>query len=162
MTDQWIVTVPGRARAQPRPRWQGHGKRPVSTADHPARRWRRAVCAAVAQITGCNYTPPLHAVAVEMVFSFASADRAIWGCTHVGKPDSDNLAKLVLDAMADAGAFPRGDQAVADLKARKVWGPRGGVTIRWGPATAAPAATTPGANEPPSWLKGPVTDEVQD
>ena len=39
---------------------------------------------------------------------------------HVSKPDVDNLAKAVMDALENAGAFP-GDAAVTGLTITKRW-----------------------------------------
>lgn len=48
---------------------------------------------------------------------------------HVGKPDSDNLAKAVLDALTQLGTFWRDDSQVARLAVRKAYADAPGCTV---------------------------------
>lgn len=47
-----------------------------------------------------------------------------------GRPDLDNLAKLVLDALNRSGAFWRDDAQVVSLRAAKYYGDRPGTCVR--------------------------------
>jgi Holliday junction resolvase RusA-like endonuclease len=59
-----------------------------------------------------------------------TADKKRWGYPHTLRPDSDNLAKLVLDAMM-AGGLIGDDSAVSLLTVRKTWtaSPLAGVSV---------------------------------
>jgi Holliday junction resolvase RusA-like endonuclease len=65
---------------------------------------------------------------VALPQSWSEAKKAAMaGSAHRQKPDIDNVAKAVLDAL-----WPDGDEAVAWLTARKVWAPEdaaGSVTV---------------------------------
>jgi Holliday junction resolvase RusA-like endonuclease len=54
------------------------------------------------------------------------------GTPHQSKPDIDNIAKGVMDAL-----WPDGDAEVADLRARKFWSDAGSVCIDFTPAEHA-------------------------
>jgi Holliday junction resolvase RusA-like endonuclease len=56
---------------------------------------------------------------------------------HTGKPDADNLAKAVLDALGDMQAFWRDDAQVARLIVVKTYGERAGCWVRIAPCDAA-------------------------
>lgn len=47
---------------------------------------------------------------------------------HGKKPDADNLAKAVMDAMSAAGVW-QDDAQVSDLRVTKQYGPRTGVNL---------------------------------
>lgn len=49
---------------------------------------------------------------------------------HTGKPDADNLAKAVLDALTQLGGYWRDDSQVARLLVDKVYGSTPGCLIR--------------------------------
>jgi Holliday junction resolvase RusA-like endonuclease len=79
-----------------------------------------------------------------------TADKKRWGLPHTMRPDSDNLAKLVLDAMMSAGLIGD-DSAVSLLTVRKTWSPSpsAGVSVALAvdqrvplPAASAPAWLT--------------------
>jgi Holliday junction resolvase RusA-like endonuclease len=48
---------------------------------------------------------------------------------HTSKPDSDNLAKAVLDALTQLGTFWRDDSQVCSLFAGKTYGPNPGAVV---------------------------------
>ncbi len=56
-----------------------------------------------------------------------TTDGALLDCDT--RPDVDNLAKLLLDAMTRCG-FWRDDGQVSDLRIAKLWGPDPGISIR--------------------------------
>jgi Holliday junction resolvase RusA-like endonuclease len=78
-----------------------------------------------------------------------TADKKRWGLPHTLRPDSDNLAKLVLDAMMAAGLIGD-DSAVSLLTVRKTWAapPLAGVSLTVAPDQRAPLPTA----SPPPWL----------
>lgn len=53
-------------------------------------------------------------------------DKTRWGQPHTFRPDADNLAKLVLDAMMKAGLLAD-DSIVSSLLVRKTWAQEGGL-----------------------------------
>lgn len=121
-----VFEVYGRPAPQPRPRFVGKGRRPVSTASQAARLWRQAIAVQLGKALRARprpdwLAPDAGGVRVEMTFRFHSADRTRWGRPHTQTPDADNLAKLVLDVMDEAGMLPGGDRRVADLVVSKVW-----------------------------------------
>ena len=49
---------------------------------------------------------------------------------HIDKPDTDNVAKTLKDAMEDVGAFAIGDQQVASDITEKFWADVPGIYVR--------------------------------
>jgi Holliday junction resolvase RusA-like endonuclease len=78
-----------------------------------------------------------------------TADKKRWGLPHTMRPDSDNLAKLVLDAMMSAGLIGD-DSAVSCLIVRKTWSasPLAGVSLAIAPDARVPLP----ASSTPAWL----------
>jgi Holliday junction resolvase RusA-like endonuclease len=78
-----------------------------------------------------------------------TADKKRWGHPHTLRPDSDNLAKLVLDAMMAAGLIGD-DSAVSLLTVRKTWSPSplAGVSL----ALAADQRVPLEGSRSPAWL----------
>lgn len=68
-------------------------------------------------------------VALEVVFSFKTADRRLWGCLKETKPDADNAIKGLQDVLGELGFFHGGDQQVADLHVIKLWASNARVKI---------------------------------
>lgn len=126
MPDGLVFEVKGVPRAQPRGRHVGG--RVVSTTG-PARRFRLAVKEAAtaaglaAMPDGRGGIRPMGG-AVELVlvvrFPTKKAERVGHWRTAVRDRDADNLAKLVMDAVADAGVMPD-DGSVARLVVESLW-----------------------------------------
>lgn len=78
---------------------------------------------------------------MELPASWSKAKKAeLAGKPHRAKPDVDNIAKAVLDAL-----WPDGDEAIAWIHARKVWATEGAegsvtVTIHYDASDAKPKA----------------------
>lgn len=53
--------------------------------------------------------------------------KALRAAPHFVKPDLDNYAKLLLDALADAAFFATGDQQVSHLNLSKAWADHPGI-----------------------------------
>jgi len=118
-------SVNGIPRPQPRPRFVKG--RVISSADANAKRWIRSVEAVAAQAK--SYAEELDpALSVILVFRFPTKDKSRHGKPHTFRPDSDNLAKLVLDCMTRAGLL-KDDSAVSSLCIRKTWDIEGGVDV---------------------------------
>lgn len=122
----WSFFAGGQPKGQPRPRafaFQGRARMyDPGTAEH----WKAAVAAA-AKDSGCR-TGMTCPVCVEIVFQFMRP-KSHFGRNgmkdsapecHAQKPDLDNLAKAVLDALTAIGVW-RDDSQVIELLARKVW-----------------------------------------
>ena len=118
-------SVPGSPIPQPRPRVSTRGgfARAYVPAKHPVHRYRASVAEA-AKAAGAAVSED--AVAVELTFLF---ERPASHKTKKGlkrdaptlpREDVDNLAKAVLDALTDAGAWGDDSQVVA-LTVRKKW-----------------------------------------
>lgn len=125
-------TIPGRPVPKARPRVvRGHAYTPQSTLDYERTvQWCYKACAQGA--------PPLTVpCAVEMVFRFpipASArrktmpDKIKAGDPYTSRPDADNLAKAIMDAIC--GLAFTDDALVVEITARKEYGEPGAeVTI---------------------------------
>ena len=73
------------------------------------------------------------AVDVDVVFPWRKSEpkknRALGSMPHVTKPDLDNYAKLLLDALCEANYITR-DQLIHKLVMTKSWGDNVGITIR--------------------------------
>ncbi|CAB4135417.1 Rus Holliday junction resolvase [uncultured Caudovirales phage] len=88
-------------------------------------------------------------LAVSLAFEMPTADKKRWGLPHTLRPDSDNLAKLVLDALMSAGLIGD-DSAVSLLTVRKTWAasPLAGVSL----TIAADQRVPLGGSQVPAWL----------
>jgi len=134
MTTRFITY--GTPKGQPRPRaFAMHGK--VRVYDPAtAEGWKSAVAEAARP-----FLPPSPfegPVEVELGFMFArpashlrvdGSLRPSARVHHLGKPDLDNLAKAVLDALTALG-FWRDDAQVIRLLVTKAYGPRAGCRIQ--------------------------------
>lgn len=159
--DPVAFEVGGRPAPQPRPRFVGPGRRPVSTATATGKLWRHAVSLALRKLMQARPRPDwldagAGGVAVTMMFRFHTSKSAQWGMPHTGRPDADNLAKLVLDVMEAEGLLPGGDQRVADLTVLKTYTrDEAGVHVTLLPSLTARGerreATSREASPPP-WL----------
>jgi Holliday junction resolvase RusA-like endonuclease len=73
-------------------------------------------------------------VEVDFVFPFRKAERKSvrekGQVPRTTKPDCDNLAKFVLDALEACKFFAIGDQQIAQLSVRKWWGDSTGIAVR--------------------------------
>jgi Holliday junction resolvase RusA-like endonuclease len=119
------VNVAGIPRPQPRPRMipAGRGKlRIVGTADKKATLWRDAVQKALGEAAErAGWKPDAWGYDLAVVFRLEGQ--------ATGKPDLDNLVKLVMDAMQAAGVFGKSndpDALVLSLKASKIKAPSAG------------------------------------
>jgi Holliday junction resolvase RusA-like endonuclease len=68
-------------------------------------------------------------VRIELVLNFSTKLQARWGAPHTIRPDGDNLAKLVLDAVVRAGLLAD-DGLVASLTVSKLWVEPGSEGVR--------------------------------
>lgn len=150
-----IFSVGGTPRPKARPRFVRG--RVITTASDKEKLWRMHVRRAVAQAVLYRGGPkPVFTgpVRVRMVFTFTPppSARGRMGKPHTQKPDADNLAKLVLDAMEWAGVFPN-DSLAAETPVEKWWGERAGVVVTTEPIDAARAQAPSAAALPrPDWL----------
>lgn len=173
------IEVHGTPIPQPRPRFVDG--RAVSTAGPRAKRWKHAVIQAceeaaialgegvIEQIGGIGDAEGgrggghYRGVSLEMEFRFpvpaGKSERV--GRPHGLRPDSDNLAKLVMDSMQAAGLL-KDDGRVADLRVRKVWATprRAGCTVVMRPMAGVGARER--AQEAPDWLAGRVGAETKE
>jgi len=120
-----VLVVRGEPKPQPRPRFVGKG-RVVSTADAATKIWAERIRAtarqAIAGRFGLSWGGHAGAVQVDMTFVLPIKDKKRWGEFCTNKPDTDNLSKLVMDALERAGLFAVGDQQVVAGTTVKVLG----------------------------------------
>ena len=141
-----MLTVKGTPRPQPRPRFVRG--RVISIADPNAKRWAANV-EAVARQAVREHGKQSGPLSVCMGFDMPTKDTKRWGLPHTLRPDSDNLAKLVLDCLMRAGLFDD-DAAVSCLVARKTWE---GVSLAGVSLTVAPDRRVPVVGgRAPGWL----------
>lgn len=121
-----LLNVEGTPRPQPRPRLcRG---RVVSTADANARRWKDQIQATGKLAVEAHGQIQAQAVAVVMRFDMPTDKADRHGKPHTFRPDADNLAKLALDAVMDAGLL-KDDAAVSTLVVTKTWAAKGALTM---------------------------------
>ena len=120
----WTVFVPGTPVAQPRHRVSARGgfARTYLPKKHPVHAYKKAVHEAAVAAGLPVFTGPVD-VEIAAVFampkSWSKSKRGYWlHRLHTQKPDADNVAKAVLDALA---AFWNDDAQVAVLRIRKTW-----------------------------------------
>ena len=121
-----LLNVEGTPRPQPRPRLcRG---RVVSTADDNAKRWKDLVRQTGKLAAEAHGQIQETAVAVVMRFDMPTDKADRYGKPHTFRPDADNLAKLALDAVMDAGLL-KDDAAVSTLVVTKTWAAKGALTM---------------------------------
>ena len=138
MTDPIRFTVHGTPKPQPRPRAFARNGTARVYDPATAEGWKSAI--AEAARSHCPREPWRGAVSVRIAFGFARPKahyrtgkyegelRAGAPEHHLHKPDCDNLAKAVLDAMTLLG-FWRDDCQVVVLNVTKCYWPSGGVEV---------------------------------
>ena len=121
--------------------------RTVSNADPKAQAWASAIVRAAHEALA-----PAGAIHVNLLFRMPTNKSNRHGQPHTFRPDSDNLAKLVLDALMRSKSITD-DSAVSRLSVRKVWSAedRAGVDILVESDTGLPADSP---IDPPRWLAG--------
>jgi Holliday junction resolvase RusA-like endonuclease len=121
-----LLNVEGTPRPQPRPRLcKG---RIVSTADAKAKRWKHLVHQTGKLAVEAHGQIQAQAVAVVMRFDMPTPKADRHGLPHTFRPDADNLAKLALDAVMDAGLL-KDDAVVSTLVITKTWAAKGALTM---------------------------------
>lgn len=149
-----VFEVRGVPRPQPRPRFVGPG-RVVSTAGKAVKAWKAAVVREAKAVRAeRGPLPKASALAVSLVFTFVGP-RGGHGRAHLQRPDVDNLAKLVMDAVIEAGLI-HDDALIFALAARKVWGATGGVVVRLDAVGAKSEGFVSGGTSAlvaPGWLR---------
>ena len=153
------IEISGNPHPQPRPRFvKGQGV--VSTIGPRVKRWRIALADAIhsaAADVGEAEVERLHngALALELLFRIpAEAKRHDWiGQHHHLRPDTDNLAKPVMDELQAAHVLPD-DGRIARLVVDKVWcHPRdAGCVIVLSGLKAPRVGRPPGSGKAPAWL----------
>ena len=127
-------TVTGEPKGQPRPRAFARKMSNVHVArfydSDVADEWKRAVQIVVLDASIVHKWPlTLGPVAILMCFSMprpkshfgAKGLKPSAPLHHSGKPDADNLAKLVMDQITKSGRIWRDDSQVVSLRVEKLW-----------------------------------------
>jgi Holliday junction resolvase RusA-like endonuclease len=127
-------TVTGEPKGQPRPRAFARKMGSVHVArfydSDVADEWKRAVQIVVLDASIVHKWPlTLGPVAISMCFSLprpkshfgAKGLKPSAPVHHSGKPDADNLAKLVMDQITKSGRVWRDDSQVVSLRVEKLW-----------------------------------------
>lgn len=119
---EFAVGIP---KGQPRPKAVRRGKHAGVYDPGTANDWKTAVKAAFSAHHGRSLACPLK---VSIVFAIPrpkghfgkSGLRKSAPARHTGKPDLDNAAKAVLDALTDCQVW-KDDSYIFDLRVRKMW-----------------------------------------
>ena len=127
-------TITGEPKGQPRPRAFARKMGAVHVArfydSDVADDWKRAVQIVVLDAAIVHKWPlTLGPVAISMCFSLprpkshfgAKGLKASAPVHHSGKPDADNLAKLVMDQITKSQKVWRDDSQVNSLRVEKLW-----------------------------------------
>jgi Holliday junction resolvase RusA-like endonuclease len=134
-TDGFVVEIRGDPKAQPRPRMFRRGSHIGVYDPGTADAWKRAVVLGIKAVwNGQPYGGPLHVI-IGFRMPRPKAHTRKDGTLKAGapiyctsKPDADNLAKAVLDAMTDLGVW-RDDSQVCQLDVAKVYSREPGAQI---------------------------------
>ena len=127
-------TVTGEPKGQPRPRAFARKMGAIHVArfydSDVADEWKRAVMLAIIEAARRDkWAVTLHAISVSINFAMprpkshsgAKGLKASAPVAHVGKPDVDNLAKLILDQITRSECVWRDDSQVVSLTVHKFW-----------------------------------------
>lgn len=117
----------GIPKGQPRPRAFVRGGRAAVYDPGTAEGWKSCIAVACAEIEGALIAAPLSVTLTFFLPRPKSHFRtngmlkpSVPAFIHDGKPDADNLAKAVLDALTGIRAWADDDQ-VCELVVRKYW-----------------------------------------
>ena len=127
-------TITGEPKGQPRPRAFARKMGNVHVArfydSDVADVWKRAVRRALFEtLEQTRWELTLAQVSVSITFAMprpkshsgAKGLKLSAPVAHVGKPDVDNLAKLILDQITKSGRIWRDDSQVVSLRVEKLW-----------------------------------------
>jgi len=127
-------TITGDPKGQPRPRAFARKMGNIHVArfydSDVADEWKQAVQIVVLDASIVHKWPlTLGPVAISMYFSLprpkshfgAKGLKPSAPVHHSGKPDADNLAKLVMDQITKSGKVWRDDSQVVSLRIEKLW-----------------------------------------
>jgi len=127
-------TITGEPKGQPRPRAFARKMGNVHVArfydSDVADEWKRAVRRALFEtLEQTRWELTLAPVSVSITFAMprpkshsgAKGLKSSAPVAHVGKPDVDNLAKLVMDQITKSGRIWRDDSQVVSLRVEKLW-----------------------------------------
>jgi Holliday junction resolvase RusA-like endonuclease len=127
-------TVQGEPKGQPRPRAFARKMGAIHVArfydSDVADNWKNAVTLAVIEAARKDkWTPTLHAVSLSVWFAMprpkshfgAKGLKPSAPVYHAGKPDVDNLAKLLLDRITRSERIWRDDSQVVSLTVHKFY-----------------------------------------
>jgi len=132
-------TITGEPKGQPRPRAFARKMGAIHVArfydSDVADAWKQAVQIVVLDASIVHKWPlTLGPVAISMCFSLprpksqfgAKGLKPSAPLHHSGKPDADNLAKLVMDQITKSGKVWRDDSQVVSLRVEKTWASENG------------------------------------
>ena len=121
-------SVAGIPKGQPRPKACVRGKHAAVYDPGTADEWKLLIRDAASKVS--PPLPILSAISVRIIF-FMPRPKSHFGKNgevksgapffHTSKPDADNLAKAVLDAIGTLGTFWRDDSQVSVLRVSKVY-----------------------------------------
>jgi Holliday junction resolvase RusA-like endonuclease len=128
-------TVIGEPKGQPRPRAFARKMGAIHVArfydSDVADEWKRAVMLAIMQAAkvgnGWHFTSQAVSVSINFAMPRPKSHSGAKGLkpsapvAHVGKPDVDNLLKLVMDQITKSGRVWRDDSQVVSLTVHKFW-----------------------------------------
>lgn len=120
---QWlnvIIPIEPKGKGRPRHTKSGHTYTPLATRVYE-RKLREVIAAAWPHENGTVLAPLAGPIGASILAEFALPKAAKPGSRphHIQKPDGDNIAKAVLDALN--GIVFVDDAQVVDLRVRKVW-----------------------------------------
>jgi Holliday junction resolvase RusA-like endonuclease len=136
--------VLGEPKSQPRPKAARRGRFIHVYTPATAKKWKGLVASAAKPFLASKLTGPL---SLELDFTFLRpkshyTSKGLFTKRapkdHTKKPDVDNLAKAVMDALTDAGLWEDDDQIVS-LRVTKKYALSEGVSVFVCPATTSPA-----------------------
>lgn len=134
MATRYDLTVEGKPLSQQRPMVTRSGHT-VSNRG-PNRVWMEKVREHVRRQWFEKGKPePIESCSLTLEFTIPIANKKKWGEKHVSRPDIDNIAKLVMDAMGSGrrdvlyNGILKDDSVVHSLTVKKVYGKVGSVRI---------------------------------
>ena len=119
------VYIDGKPRPQPRPRFVGG--RVVSTVSKGVKVWRNRL---VAAFLAARKGQPMIERPVFLMLQpmWSTPDKTRWGKPHAIRPDFDNVAKLAMDCLVDAGTI-KDDSLIYGAAIAKLWAERDGMSV---------------------------------
>lgn len=129
-----LISIPGRPRPKSRPRFSRKTMRVYSKGDTNEKKWNATLTNVFKKILKEHseilkkWGAKGESIGIDCTFLLSVKDKKKWGKPHVGRPDTDNLLKLICDIAQDCNLFSA-DSQLTLMSGLKFYNDQDGVVI---------------------------------